>query len=203
MRAMGFTRVAMAAAAVAVALVASSCGEFVRQGQAPTQLVVVNLVTAGATGASAPTVFFSGPLGSDIPGPGETYFNDFGRVTLRVQLRDLGAPGLAASPTANNDVTMTSYRVEYRRTDGRNTPGLDVPHAISGPLATTIAAGGTADITFELVRHNAKIEPPLAALGTNPQVLSVVADITFFGRDQAGNELSARASVQINFASFG
>ena len=190
--------------AVLAVLVSSSCSEFVRQGgEAPTQLVVVNLVTAGATSAATPTTFFSGPLASDIPGPGEGYFNDFAQVTLRAQLRDIGAAGTPATPTALNDVTVTRYRVVYRRTDGRNTPGIDVPHSFDGVMATTVPAGGTATLTFEIVRHNAKVEPPLAALGTNPQVLTTIAEITFFGRDQAGNELSATASVQINFASFG
>ena len=27
---------------------------------------------------------------------------------------------------------MTRYRVEFRRTDGRNTPGVDVPYGFDG-----------------------------------------------------------------------
>ncbi len=33
-------------------------------------------------------------------------------------------------------------------------------------------------------------------------VLTVIADVTFYGRDQAGNAVSATGSVQINFANF-
>ena len=30
----------------------------------------------------------------------------------------------------------------------------------------------------------------------------MVAEVTFYGRDQAGNDLSASGNVQINFANF-
>src|SRR4030095_1773889 len=59
----------------------------------------------------------------DVP----TRFNDPGRVTLSVVLKDAGAPGVANTPTELNTVTITHYRVVYRRTDGRNVQGVDVP----------------------------------------------------------------------------
>jgi hypothetical protein len=192
-----------AAAIAAAAVASSSCArDLTRSSHSPTQLVIMQLLTASTTTGATPTTFNSGPLGSDIPGPGEGYFNDFGQATIRAQLRDLGAAGSPAVPTQVNDVTITRYRVVYRRSDGRNTPGQDVPHPIDGAVTLTVPGGGTGIIVFEIVRHNAKIEPPLAALGTNPQVLTTIAEVTFFGRDQAGNEISTTGNVQINFASF-
>lgn len=187
-----------AAAVLLAAMLSSGCGEFVRQSRSPSQLVVLSLLTARGTGGTT-TTFVSGPLTSDIPGPGETYFNDLGQVTLSLMLRD-GAAGTA--PTALNAVTISRYRVEYRRSDGLNTPGLHVPYAFDGAVTLTIVAGTNGVAAFELVRHNAKREPPLAVLGVNPQVLTTIAEVTFFGRDQAGNEVSATGSVQVNFGSF-
>ena len=59
-----------------------------------------------------------------------------------------------------------------------------------------------ARLSIELVRHVAKLEAPLFVLGSSPEVLTMVAEVTFYGRDQAGNDLSASGNVQINFANF-
>ena len=83
-----------------------------------------------------------------------------------------------------NDVTFTRYHVAYRRSDGRNTPGVDVPFAFDGASTFTVSSqGGTA--TFELVRHVAKAEAPLKALVSDFTVITTIADVTFFGKDQA------------------
>ncbi len=66
----------------------------------------------------------------------------------------------------------------------------------------TIAGTGTATGEFELVRRVAKQEPPLGALRGSSIVLSMIGDVTFFGRDQTGNNVSATGSVQISFADF-
>ena len=202
MRAKWFTR-ARAVAIVVAAVASSSCGEFVReQGHSPSQLTIMSINTASGTGGVA-TSFTSGPLLSDVQDDTGTIFDDFGQATVRVTLKDLGAPGAPASPTSFNDVTISRYRVTYRRSDGRNTAGVDVPRAFDGAMTVTIPAGSSTTMVFELVRHVAKLEAPLAALATNPVVITTIADVTFFGRDQAGNDVSATGSVQINFANFG
>ena len=198
MKSMWLTRSGAAAVLVA-AMLSSGCGEFVRQSRSPSQLVVLSLLTARGTASTAVVTFVTGPLGSDIPGPGETYFNDLGQVTMSLILRD-GAQ--LTGPTALNAVTISRYRVVYRRADGLNTPGLHVPYAFDGAVTFTVAAGVNGLAAFELVRHNAKLEPPLAILGVNAEVLTTIAEVTFYGRDQAGNEVSATGNVQINFGSF-
>ena len=45
---------------------------------------------------------------------------------------------------------------------------------------------------FVVVRHDAKREAPLAILGSNRLILTIIAEITFYGRDQTGHETPAR-----------
>jgi hypothetical protein len=203
------------AAAILGALSASGCSEYARQGHSPAQLVLVSLLSAPVTSTTVPTTFNSGPLNSDVI-VGQTVFNDLGQVTLRLVMRDPGQGTAPATPTPINEVTITGYRVEYRRTDGRNTAGVDVPLSFTGAVTMTVGATTTVTSAFELVRHAAKLEPPLRQLAdcvivtTTPQlipqgcvILSTIADVTFFGRDQAGNAVSTTGSIQINFANFG
>ena len=197
------TQIVFGAVAIA-ALLSSGCGEFVRQSQSPSQLVIGSILTAAGVGG-VPTTFASGPLLSDVPAAGQTVFDDFGQATLRVILRDPGASGSPTAPSSLNDVTITRYTVTYTRSggpNGLNTPGVDVPRPIDGALTLTVPVGQSAAGVFELVRRVAKVEAPLAVLGSSPEVLTMIAEVTFYGRDQAGNNLSASGSVQVNFANF-
>lgn len=195
------------AAVLVAAVLSSGCGEFARGSQSPSQLVMDSLLTARGTGVATPTSFVSGPLLSDVPDvlAGQTAFDDFGQATLRVILRDPGSTGSPTAASSLNDVTITRYTVTYTRTggpNGQNTPGVDVPHPIVGAVTFTIRSGQSAAGVFELVRHVAKLEAPLAFLGRTPEVLTMLAEVTFYGRDQAGNDVTANGTVQINFANF-
>jgi hypothetical protein len=53
------------------------------------------------------------------------------------------------------------------------------------------------------VRHTAKQEPPLVALRSNGVNLNTIAEVTFYGRDQAGNEVSVTGQIGIVFGNFG
>ena len=68
-------------------------------------------------------------------------FNDLGQATMRVELKnpDLDAP---TAPTPLNAITITRYHVEFRRTDGRNTPGVDVPYGFDGGVDRARSASG-------------------------------------------------------------
>jgi hypothetical protein len=195
--------------ALAAALNAS-CGNVVRQGKAPVFLVVDLL--QGQRGAVDPEDP-SGVLLSDVltlvtspepctpESPCPTVFDDFGRVSLRTALKDVNTP---TGPSTNTDVTITRYRVVFRRADGRNTPGVDVPYGFDSAFTATIPGGGAVkDLSFELVRHNAKMEAPLVQLITSPTIISTIAEVTFYGRDLVGNEVSASASIGVNFGNFG
>ncbi len=58
-------------------------------------------------------------------------------------------------------------------------------------------------LDFELVRHVAKLEAPLVYLATNLNVISTIAEVTFYGRDQVGNEVNVTGHILINFANYG
>jgi len=183
---------------VCLAGAAAGCGDVVRQDRSPVSLVIESLT--GASGASGNTGTFSGTLQSDvltIVDDSPTIFSDSGQVTMRFVMKDI-----LTTPSAMNAVTINRYRVTFRRSDGRNTPGVDVPFPFDSAVTFTIAPGGAVTQAFELIRHVAKMEAPLAALQSSPVIISTVADITFFGHDLAGNELSASGSLGIQFGNF-
>jgi hypothetical protein len=118
-------------------------------------------------------------------------------MTLRLMMKD---PLLA--PTSANAITISSYRVVYRRTDGRNTPGVDVPYGFDGAVTLTVGTGEAVG-SFELVRHIAKEEAPLLALARNGVIISTIAEITFYGHDQTGREVSVTGQMSVDFGNFG
>ena len=183
---------------VCLAGAAAGCGDVVRQDRSPVSLVIESL--AGASGASGKTGTFSGTLQSDVVtmvNNSPSIFSDAGQVTMSFVMKDI-----LTTPSAMNSVTINRYRVTFRRSDGRNTPGVDVPFPFDSAVTFTIAPGGTVTQAFELIRHVAKMEAPLAALQSSPVIISTVADITFFGHDLAGNELSASGTLGIQFGNF-
>jgi len=192
-------RAARAALVGAVAVAASSCGEVARTGQSPAFVIIDSI--QGASGANPGA--FASVLPSDVVTNG-TVFNDLGQVTMRLAMRNPGTPSNPTSPSTLNEVTITRYRVTYRRSDGRNTQGVDVPYGFDGAFTVTIPAGGSAGAGFDLVRVQAKLEPPLRNLrGSGAQIIiSTIADVTFYGSDQAGNEVTVTGSIGVNFSDF-
>jgi len=100
-------------------------------------------------------------------------------------------------------VLFTSYEVRYFRTDGRGVEGVDVPYRITGSLATEtdVATSGTTSIPIEVVRRQAKLEPPLSTI-YQAAVLTAMAQVTIYGQTIAGNNVSATASFQIDFGDY-
>ena len=198
-------------AVLLLAATASGCGEYVDQGRSPAR-VIIN--TLEASRGSAPDDF-GNPLSSDVltnvtspdpcttSSPCPTVFNDLGQVTMSLVLRDPGVPGLAASPSSLNQVTFTRYRVEYKRTDGRATQGVDVPYAFDSGITFTVPSSGNITASFELVRSVAKGEAPLRALVTNRDQIATIAYVTFYGRDLAGNDVAVTGTIAVNFGNFG
>jgi hypothetical protein len=197
---------------MAASAVASGCGsDFVRDGRTPARLIIVSL--QGASGAEPnklSTVVFSdvitnvttgGTCSTDSPCP--TIFGDPGQVELRLQLRDIGTPTAPNSPSPLNAVTVTRYRVEYTRSDNRNTQGVDVPYSFDGAATFTVPADGAATAGFNLVRHQAKMEAPLAALASGGPIITTIATVTFWGHDQAGNEVMVQGTIDVSFGNFG
>ena len=197
-------------AVVAAAVISASCGgELMRTGRSPMMLVVDRMeATAGGAGGGGSAAGF---LLSDVQVLVEqtingvtvkvpTVFNDSLSVTLRTIEKN---PDAIATTT--NAVTLTRYRVVFLRTDGRNTPGVDVPFGFDGGVSATINPGNQATVSLDLVRHQAKLEPPLKNLISTGGLgfISTIAEITIYGRDQNGNELSATGRIDVQFADFG
>ena len=195
------------AAVVLVAATTASCGsDLLRTGRSPVYLTISSFVlTNGATGdegtnllSDVQTIVEQQVGGVSVRVP--TIFNDTAVANIQVVAKDPTRP-----TTAMNAVTVTRYRVTFRRADGRNTPGVDVPFGWDGGASVTISAGGVGTVPFDIVRHSSKSEPPLRNLVNNGgiQYIYTVAEITFFGRDQNGNEVTVSGLVDVAFSDFG
>jgi len=189
-----------AAAAVLLATAVTSCGQMQRQGQGSSYLIV-NALDASAGNETT----FGGVLHSDVLTVVDnvpTVFNDLGRVRMVLAMKDPGGTESPTKPTTANYVTISQYHVRFIRSDGRNTQGVDVPYAFDGGMSMTVGPSEVSG-TFNLVRHIAKDEAPLRALAVNGLVISTIAEVTFYGHDQTGREVSATANISVDFGNFG
>lgn len=192
--------------AASVISMASCGGELIRTGRAPVFLVIDSM-SASAGGGTADSAFLLSDVetlvdqtvgGVTVRVP--TIFNDSASAVIRALEKNP-----SATETQLNNVTLTRYRVNFFRTDGRNTPGVDVPYGFDGGLGVTVSVNSTASVAFEIVRHQAKLEPPLRNLraGGGQLFISTIAEVTFYGRDQNGNEVSVTGRIDVQFGDFG
>lgn len=173
-----------AVAAVSAALVLGGCtADYVTGSRAPVLLLIEN-INGGA------------PLLSDVRGDTGQIFNCISPVTVRNQLKNP-----TAVATKVEDVQLTTYEVRYRRSDGRAVEGVDVPYRITGSLSAVVPSGGSATVSIDVVRHQAKIEPPLIDI-TGLAIVTMMADISFSGTTIAQQTVSASATTNITFADF-
>lgn len=209
---MTLSTVARLVLGAAVMISTAACGgELLRTGRSPVYLTVTQVQgEAGGGGGGGASAFLLSDVetlvdqtinGQTVKVP--TYFNDNVSVTVVAELKN---PSVASTPI--NNVTLTRYHVDYRRTDGRSVPGVDVPYSIDGGLSGVVSVGGPTTASFEIVRHQAKLESPLHQLrnkngfgGTG--FISAIAEITIYGHDQNGNEVVATARMDIHFGDFG
>jgi hypothetical protein len=154
----------------------------------------VNLILASINGGSR--------LDSDVRSGVQSTFvcPDVVNVALAVRNKNPNAP----APSVPSAVLLTSYEVRYFRSDGRGTEGVDVPYRITGTLSFSIdvATSGTSSVPIEVVRRQAKVEPPLSAI-FQTALLTVQAQVTVYGATVSGQEVSASGTFQIDFADYG
>jgi hypothetical protein len=195
-----FNQIKKLSGAVVLIAASVSCGQASRQGKSPVYLVIDRLTDGGGNNYLQSDVvkMITTPLPCSVDNPCPTVFSDGGSVTLEAFQKDVTAAG----PSTNSAITISRYHVSYRRADGKNTPGVDVPYGFDGALTGTTSSGGLA-LNFELVRHVAKMESPLAELATNAAVITTIADVTFYGRDVIGNDVNVSGSIQVDFGNFG
>jgi hypothetical protein len=193
------------AVVAAIALASGGCvPDWASQSDAPYILEIASITNADGTL----------PILSDVSFP---VVNDNATVTVNI-FRKNNNDSLGTS--AVEHVYLKRYEVRYFRTDGRNTEGVDVPHRVSGALGNirlhTPAAGEEieAQVNLVIVRHQAKIEPPLknlqggvlgdTNLGVLPQgfVLTMIAEVTIHGETVQGRAMEAKGFVDVSFADF-
>lgn len=183
--------------AASAGLFAPSCSKLIRTGQSPSYLIMNSLTAAsGASPGSA-----SSTLASDVitvVNGTPTVFSDIGQASLQLQLKDEGS---GTGPTAVNSITITQYHVKFIRSDGRNVQGVDVPFEFDGAVTQTISSAGT--VSFTLVRNQSKEEAPLRALRSGGAPITTIAEVTFYGHDQNGRDVSVSGRIEVAFANWG
>jgi hypothetical protein len=103
------------------------------------------------------------------------------------------------------DIVVERYEVRYSRSDGRGTPGVDVPYPISGNMASEVVFLEATTVSVEVVRDQAKLEPPLIQLrdsGGQALIVTMFAEITLYGHTNAGEAVTASGKMQIDFSDF-
>ena len=185
-----------AAVVAAVAIASASCGDVVRSSRSPSMLVVDSL----GTGGTAST------LSSDVVDT--THRSVHGGVAVRVRGHDRGH---ARSRHEGCDGVADDQQPGHGLALSRVVSAIGRAEHPGGGRAVRVRRCGDDDhpgqlerlrSSFEIVRHVAKLEPPLVQLRQNSTVISTIADVTFFGADQVGNEVSVTGSVLINFGNF-
>ena len=173
----------VACAVLALALV--GCGaDYVEETDA-TVLLVLTAINEGS------------PIASDVRGENGVIVNCATTVGLQVLVKNPNNPG---SPVES--VVLKRYDVSFTRSDGRAVEGVDVPYRFSAPMTATIAAGSDATFTIDLVRQQAKLEPPLSNI-TGLQIVEMTANVTVYGETVSRKAVSASGAASIRFADYG
>jgi hypothetical protein len=202
-----FSAVPRLALPVAVTVVWLASCTAVEDNDTTNTLVIITAMEGAQGGTTSPT--FVTDLISDV----ETcrtqnnvrtcsVFNDNGRVSMIARPKDQ----IRETALALNDIVFERYRVTYIRADGRNVPGVEVPYPFDGAANFRVPiTGDEVQRPFLLVRHQAKLEPPLINLvGLGGAVgISVLAQVDFFGRDVAGRAITVRGFLNITFIDLG
>jgi len=186
------TRVRAGALAAAVALVVGMAGcsaNYVENSQASV-LLVIEAINGGAPIAS--------DVRSDSDSGGETIINCDAEIDVSVLLKNASSN---AVPGPSEAVTISRYEVTYSRSDGRGAEGVDVPYRIVGPASFTLGPGDDGTFPITIVRHQAKLEPPLVNI-EGLQLLTTAAKVTLYGETISGEGVQATGSVQVTFADY-
>jgi len=107
-------------------------------------------------------------------------------------------------PSDYNNILLTRYTVNYFRSDGKNTEGVDIPYSFEGYLSTRLVVDVSTEIAFVIVRAVAKGEPPLLSIrdGRGEGVLTITARVDFYGHDMRDNTVIVTGYLTIYFANY-
>jgi len=171
-----------------LSVAAASCGDVSTTGRAPVYLVIDRLEGTSTVSGQSSTVVLS-----DVSTNG-SITNDFGEVTLSLAQKDVVQQN-TIGPSTNNQVTVNRYHVAYKRADGRNTEGVDVPYAFDGAATATVGVVTSQKINFELVRHVAKAESPLVQLANKSVGTTVITTLAYV-TGNAGRSVTAGDGIR-------
>jgi len=188
-------------ALAALTLVLAACNPLENDTLSMSQLIVESMTGLDLGGKDANYVM-SDVLFQD-PDTGDTsIIADIAKATLSARMLD---PNPITGPSSYADVQLTRYTVTFYRADGKNMPGVDVPHPFEGSVTALIKIGIPSQVNFVIVRETAKQESPLVnmlQLGTRAEAFTATARVDFYGHDLTGNAVKATGYISVTFANY-
>jgi hypothetical protein len=181
-------------------LLVGACNKVENHSRSASSLIIEEILGQDIAGNQV-NFLQSDVLHVDATTGSSTVVADTAAASLRAQTLD-PAPILGTSQY--NDIMLDRYTVSYTRTDGKNSPGVDVPYPFEGSVSVLISSGTSSSVSIVVVREVAKLEPPLSRLvDTGAEVvLQTTAKIDFYGHDLANNEVHATGYLPIFFANY-
>jgi hypothetical protein len=173
-----------AVAGIVLGLVMVGCSaDYVTDSQA-TVLLVVTSINSGS------------PIASDV----RAGDNNNGIVNCQTQVALTSILKNPQSPVVDTEkVVLQRYDVSYVRSDGRAVEGVDVPYRFSAPMTATLGPTDELTVAIDVVRQQAKLEPPLSSI-TGLQIVEMTANVTFYGETVSRQSVSASGAASIRFA---
>lgn len=167
----------------------NGCNIFENESTSGSKLILLDITGTDEEDIIFSDVFIAGG-GSGSSEQDGSIENDNALVTVTAALLD---PYSTADYSYYSDVIVNQIKIEYSRPDGRNVEGVDIPLSFTQTVHVRIAAGSETGsrIAFIIVRHSAKLEPPLRDLKEYGQekILQLNAKITVYGTDGAGHDV--------------
>jgi hypothetical protein len=138
------------------------------------------------------------PLQSDILVSGSAT-DDVVTISLQSQSRQLGDGDNPTNPDGSSPfdtITLYSYHVNHRRSDGGPNPA-----DFTAGMNLTIQPESEASASIVVVRAFDKHRSPLEELRDDGQIFTTTV-ITFYGEDGYGNDIAVSGSLAISFANY-
>ncbi len=138
------------------------------------------------------------PLQSDVLTDGSAT-DDIVTVSLKSESRQLGDDDNPTNPDGDSPfdtITLYSYHVTHRRSDG----GPNPPDFTAG-INLTLPPASDASASIVVVRAFDKHRSPLEELRDDGQIFTTTI-ITFYGEDGYGNDIAVNGSLAIAFANY-
>ncbi len=148
-------------------------------------LVVTQITGKDLEGNEGSTTIFS-----DVLSSAGGIINDNCVATVMAQTLN---PSPESTPTFYEDVIVDQVDVAFYKNGSANVQGKDVPYAFSQSLNAHAQVGSETEVGFVLIRHNAKLEPPLVHLrewANQEKILQLTVQVTFSSRDVGGHRLA-------------